>query len=162
MESEFLKDLKDLSAAFEMHIKEDEDQRSIIVIGTDKSKVFTQVCGTGMTLMEGLASFLMNESDKDWLRFAVGYYQKEHLLSKKERKFGWFSLVMMFVVLFGLAIVCSLWLLGVLATIEAISNIAFLIYVVIYICWTNWGIWKKMARGRQHRTSGANETNLTK
>lgn len=26
MESEFLKDLKDLSAAFEIHIKEDEDQ----------------------------------------------------------------------------------------------------------------------------------------
>lgn len=150
MESEFIKDLKDLSSAFEMHIKADEgQQRSIIVIGKDKNKVFTQTCGTNLNLLEGLSSFMLNESDEDWVRYAVDYYQKHHLLTKKDLRFGWVSFVMMFVMLVLLAVVCALWQLGILTISEAVGNIAFLIYVIIYVWWQAGGIWKKMAKGKK-------------
>lgn len=108
MESEFLKDVKDLHEAFSIHVKKDVERRSILVLASEendgKRYVQTSVIGRNDKIVALLLAFL---SDKDY-----GYIRKcvaNYLLHSSKKPLRRLSAVMFCFELVWLCVLLWMW-----------------------------------------------------
>ena len=128
MDSEFIKDLKSLQKAFQMHVDEKDDQRSIVVIANDGDRVFSFWYGKGTSLFASLLTVMTKPEHRDLMDKVVRQYEKD-ILSAGEKGLLIASSMMNLVMILWAIVLVALWFFPDLSAFTTLTNLLLLVYL---------------------------------